>query len=104
MEQRVIQPQYQIWIAKLLGYSFEVVYKPGVENSAADALSRKPAEIRLWALSIPVTKDLEVIRREVPQDPKLQKIIEKVSEQDDQSENKYTAEWVPTVQRQVRYY
>ncbi|KAA0033837.1 Ty3/gypsy retrotransposon protein [Cucumis melo var. makuwa] len=76
---RVIQPQYQIWIAKLLGYSFEVVYKPGVENSAADALSRKPAEIRLWALSIPVTKDLEVIRREVPQDPKLQKIIEKVT-------------------------
>lgn len=28
LEQRVIQPQYQKWIAKLLGYSFEVVYKP----------------------------------------------------------------------------
>ncbi|KAA0044655.1 reverse transcriptase [Cucumis melo var. makuwa] len=28
LEQRVIQPQYQKWIAKLLGYSFEVVYRP----------------------------------------------------------------------------
>ena len=28
LEQRVIQPQYQRWIAKFLGYSFEVVYKP----------------------------------------------------------------------------
>ena len=27
LEQRVVQPQYQKWLAKLLGYSFEVVYK-----------------------------------------------------------------------------
>ena len=39
LEQRVIQPQYQKWIAKLLGYSFEVLYKLGLENKAADALS-----------------------------------------------------------------
>ncbi|KAL0539306.1 hypothetical protein IC582_023511 [Cucumis melo] len=38
LEQCVIQPQYQKWIAKLLGYSFEVVYKTGLENKAADAL------------------------------------------------------------------
>ncbi|XP_050938820.1 uncharacterized protein LOC127148667 [Cucumis melo] len=59
LDQRVIQPQYQKWIAKLLGYSFEVVYKPGVENRAADALSRKPAKIQLFGLSITVTVDLE---------------------------------------------
>ena len=40
LEQMVIQPQYQKWIAKLLGYSFEVVYKPDLENKAVDALSR----------------------------------------------------------------
>ncbi|TYK25735.1 transposon Tf2-1 polyprotein isoform X1 [Cucumis melo var. makuwa] len=36
LEQCVIQPQYQRWIAQLLGYSFEVVYKLGVEIKAAD--------------------------------------------------------------------
>lgn len=28
LKQRVLQPQHQKWITKLLGYSFEVVYKP----------------------------------------------------------------------------
>ncbi|TYK28181.1 polyprotein [Cucumis melo var. makuwa] len=44
---RVVQSQYQKWVAKLLGYSFEVVYKPGLENKVADALSRKPPVNRL---------------------------------------------------------
>ncbi|KAL4032944.1 hypothetical protein IC575_006027 [Cucumis melo] len=78
LDQRVIQPQYQKWIAKLLGYSFEVVYKPGVENRAADALSRKPAKIQLFGLSITVTVDLEVIKKEVNQDPKFRKIIDEI--------------------------
>ncbi|KAL0545229.1 hypothetical protein IC582_020379 [Cucumis melo] len=34
LEQRVVQPQYQKWVAKLLGYSFEVVYKPGLKKSS----------------------------------------------------------------------
>ncbi|TYK05420.1 Ty3/gypsy retrotransposon protein [Cucumis melo var. makuwa] len=59
LDQRIIQPQYQKWIAKLLGYSFEVVYKPGVENRAVDALSRKPEEVQLFGLSIPITVDLD---------------------------------------------
>lgn len=42
LEQRVIQPQYKKWIAKLLGYSFEVMYKLRLKNKAADALSRVP--------------------------------------------------------------
>ncbi|TYK29289.1 Transposon Tf2-6 polyprotein [Cucumis melo var. makuwa] len=59
LEQRVIQPQYQKWIAKLLGYSFEVVYK--LENKAADALSRIPPTVHLSPLTTPTLVDVAII-------------------------------------------
>ncbi|TYK29109.1 ty3-gypsy retrotransposon protein [Cucumis melo var. makuwa] len=52
---------YQKWIDKLLGYSFEVVYKPELENKAADALSRMPPTIHLYNLSALTIIDLKVI-------------------------------------------
>ncbi|KAA0054528.1 peroxidase 64 [Cucumis melo var. makuwa] len=87
---RIIQPQYQKWIAKLLGYSFEVVYKPGAENRAVDALSRKPAEVHLFGLSVPITIDLEVIKKEVFQDPKYVKIVEEIKQLEEPAESKYS--------------
>ncbi|KAL4026029.1 hypothetical protein IC575_014436 [Cucumis melo] len=90
LEQRVIQPQYKNWIAKLLGYSFEVVYKPGAENRAADALSRIPAEVELKGLSAPVTVDLELIKKEVHQDPKFQKLMAELRELEDRQGSKYS--------------
>ncbi|KAL0534373.1 hypothetical protein IC582_028663 [Cucumis melo] len=71
-EQRVVQPQYQKWVAKLLGYSFEVFYKPGLENKAADALSRKSPEVQLCGVSAPILVDLKIIKEEVEKDEKLQ--------------------------------
>lgn len=42
LDQRVATPEQQKWVAKLLGYDYEILYRPGRENSAADALSRRP--------------------------------------------------------------
>ncbi|KAA0041085.1 uncharacterized protein E6C27_scaffold477G00590 [Cucumis melo var. makuwa] len=87
---RVIQPQYQKWIAKLLGYSFEVIYKLGLENKVADALSRKPSDVQLCGISVPLMVDLKTIKEEVENDPKLQKVIIDLNELREQKEGKYS--------------
>ncbi|KAA0055700.1 Ty3/gypsy retrotransposon protein [Cucumis melo var. makuwa] len=74
LEQRVVQPQYQKWVAKLLGYSFEVVYQPGLENKAADALSRAPPAVHLSQITAPPMIDMEIIKEETKLDPALQEI------------------------------
>ncbi|KAA0060678.1 putative retroelement pol polyprotein [Cucumis melo var. makuwa] len=90
LEQRVIQPQYQKCLSKLLGYSFEVVYKPGLENKAADALSRRPPDIQLNNISIPYWMDLETIKEEVEKDEKLKKIATSLNEEDEGQTSKFT--------------
>lgn len=39
-EQKISNLQQQKWISKLLGYNYTIVYRKGVENKVADALSR----------------------------------------------------------------
>lgn len=40
-QQREIGADYQKWVRKLIGFDFEIQYKPGTANRVADALSRK---------------------------------------------------------------
>lgn len=40
LEQRIIDEDQQKWVVKLMGFKFEVLYKPGKENRVVDALSR----------------------------------------------------------------
>ncbi|XP_057495630.1 uncharacterized protein LOC130780625 [Actinidia eriantha] len=38
LEQRVVSPEQQRWVSKLLGYDYEIIYRPGRTNSANTTL------------------------------------------------------------------
>lgn len=74
-EQMVMTEEQQRWISKLLGYDFEIKYKPGIENKAADALSRKLQKVALSTVQFYEWEDIEA---EVEQDDGLKKIMQKL--------------------------
>lgn len=82
LEQREVNLEYQKWLHKLLGYEFDIVYKPGVENKAADGLSRIDHVTfeTLMKLTIPKTLQLEDILREVEQCAVIQKLLQSLQE------------------------
>ena len=42
LKQKIATPEQQQLMVKLMGYDYEIRYRPGKENTAADALSRQP--------------------------------------------------------------
>lgn len=74
LEQRIIVGDYQKWIAKLIGYDFEIEYKKGLENTAADALSRLPTLVELSAFSCVIGVNTAVFASQVDQDERLREI------------------------------
>lgn len=40
LEQKLKTPLQHAWLAKLIGFDYEIKYKKGKENKAVDALSR----------------------------------------------------------------
>ncbi|XP_035545952.1 uncharacterized protein LOC118348436 [Juglans regia] len=66
---RVATPEQQKWVAKLLGYDYEILYRPGRENSAADALSRKQGSPILHGIFIPQASLWEEIKQAAATDP-----------------------------------
>lgn len=71
LEQRLVSEEHQKWLCKLLGYDFEIQYKPGIENKAVNALSRKNLRLELMVLSSPVVLDMAALQQQVLADPKL---------------------------------
>ena len=83
LEQKEVPETYQKWVIKLMGYTFDIQYKAGKANIAADALSRHLAllqiHINTWFAQNAV--DLEAIRSAVEQDPELAKTKQEVLDQ-----------------------
>lgn len=83
---RIIQtPEQQFYLAKLLGYSYEIIYKTSAQNRVADALSRvhEPTS-QLLAITIPHGKFLQQLKSSFELDTQLQELIQKVQEEPEQ--------------------
>jgi hypothetical protein len=79
LEQRISSMEQQKWVTKLLGYDYDIVYKKGAENLVADALSRIPEYAELHTISATTWPTIEIIKDEQHSDPKLQKIVQKLT-------------------------
>ncbi|MCH86958.1 hypothetical protein A2U01_0007822, partial [Trifolium medium] len=75
LQQRLSSPDQQCWLAKLLGYQFEVQYKPGWENKAADALSRCNDGEFTTMVSYPTWLDGKNLIQEVTNDSDIQQMV-----------------------------
>lgn len=71
MEQRITTPAQARWLPKLMGYEYEIAFKQGVENQAADSLSRH-GELNFIAESRPHADWWVQLQTEVAHDPFFQ--------------------------------
>lgn len=70
-----MNPDYQKWVTKLLGFDFEIQFKPGASNKVADALSRKTAgEVVLNAMISTPVVSWELLEAEIKEDTNIQRI------------------------------
>ena len=68
----------QGWMTKLMGYTFQIKYKPGSANSAADALSRREDSLELNAISVAYVANVEKLDEEIQKEEKLSAILQKL--------------------------
>lgn len=76
-DQRISTPWQQKVMVTMLGLRYRVVYKKGLENRAADALSRcpQPAMGQLAAVSVSLPSWLDEVQQGYRADPKAQKLL-----------------------------
>jgi hypothetical protein len=76
LEQKLNTPFQQAWVSKLMGFEFDIQYKEGVFNTAADALSRKEgAELLVSLLDSNIPSLMDQIKASWDSDATLTKII-----------------------------
>lgn len=80
MQQREVGSNYQHWVSKLMGFNFDITYKPGVSNRVADALSRKDeGEVSLGALISSSVVDWTEVQKEADNDPFISRLKAEIS-------------------------
>nr|GEV97757.1 reverse transcriptase [Tanacetum cinerariifolium] len=52
LEQRITTPSQMKWLPKLMRFDYEILYKQGSENKAADAISRIPTSAQLLTMAL----------------------------------------------------
>jgi hypothetical protein len=63
LKHKVTLSSQHFWLAKLLGFDFDIEYKKGKDNATADALFRNSSgEVFIMAISIITTSIIEQIR------------------------------------------
>ncbi|XP_052292019.1 uncharacterized protein LOC127900817 [Citrus sinensis] len=81
LEQRISTSTQQKWLTKLIGYDFEIIYRSGRENKAADALFRlqeSTENAMVMAISLPIGVWVEQLKQEWQQDSEIQKLIQEI--------------------------
>jgi hypothetical protein len=74
MTQVIQTPEQQFYLTKLLGYSYEIIYKPGPQNRGADALSR----VHCLAITVPHLDFLTTFKQQLAADEEFQKFLTQV--------------------------
>ena len=77
LDQQATTPAQQTWIIKMMGYDYKVVFRKGVTNTVADALSRKPL-IQFCAISVVTGDLLQKIQQSWLSDPALIHLMHKL--------------------------
>ncbi|KAL9426908.1 hypothetical protein AB3S75_033648 [Citrus x aurantiifolia] len=73
-EQKAATPEQQKWLAKLMGYEYEIQYRPGYDNATADALSRRRDSPTLNYLFVPQGTLWEEIKMAAKEDEYMRRI------------------------------
>ncbi|KAL4564788.1 hypothetical protein LXL04_028859 [Taraxacum kok-saghyz] len=68
LEQRIVGSDYQKWISKLMGFSFDIQYRTGSSNRVADALSRRDDGPTCDTLTVTCWKFWEQLKHELERD------------------------------------
>lgn len=73
LEQRITTQNQHNWLAKLLGYEFDIVYKTEASNKVVDGLSRRGRRWRkeLRVVARPYWREFHEVLEEVEEDRTL---------------------------------